>query len=231
MTPTERITALAQSIHLAVFGRYNDVTGTALEDFLAKTIDWVNQFAAELELETDWNWLRTNDNNIGTVADGTRTYALPAGVRKGVISPYRDLVLKSDGSTISTFALVQPDHIADPSDPDYRDRATFVNGNLILSRDPKATEVGADIVCDTLANMPVLTTDDVTLLDTVKPLQLLVLGTAKNRALPDLVRGGISPSLAQTYKDLLDKCIADNLKTSDVMYAPREDFGFIRGVF
>lgn len=231
MTPTERITALAQSIHLAVYGRYNDVTGDALTDFLAKTIDWVNQFAAELELETDWNWLRTNDNTIGTVATGTRTYALPAGIRKGVISPYRDLVFSSDGSVISTFSLVQPSHISDPSDPDFRDRATFIGNNLIISRDPKSTEVGADIVCDTLANMPVLTTADVTLLDTVKPLQLLVLGTAKNRALPDLVRGGISPSLAQTYKDLLDKAIADNNATSATMYAPREDFGFIRGIF
>jgi hypothetical protein len=59
MTPEEEITALAQSIYLTMYNRYNDVTGTELTAFLTKTIDWVNQFTQELEVEADWNYLLT----------------------------------------------------------------------------------------------------------------------------------------------------------------------------
>lgn len=232
MTTTEQITALAQTINLAKFSRYKDVDGEELDAFLAMTVDWVNQFVEELELEADWNYLRINDNLIATVSDKTiQTYALPDDVRTVVFSPYRDLTISFDGSVVSRFTMVNPNQIADPSDPETHDRATVINGNIILSRPLTDSELNGEIRCDTISYMPKLSLDNTELLDLVKPNQLIVLGVAKNATLPDQVQGGISPSLAQKYNDLLKKAVAENNKTSDFLEAPREDFSYIRGVY
>lgn len=232
MAAIDDITALAQSIYLAQNGRYNDVEGSDLTDFLNKTIDWVNQYGEELELETDWNYLRKNDNTLGTITDKTvQSYALPTTVRTVVVSPYRDVKLTHDGTTVATFTMVNPNQIADPTDLETHDRATVINGKLILSRQLKDTEVGASIVADTIDFMPKLTMTDTTLLTLVKPRQLIVLGVAKNATLPDIIQGGISPSLAQKYKDLLDKAIAMNDATAEALEVPSENFSFIRGVY
>lgn len=232
MTVTEELTALAQSIYLVEYNRYNDVDGEELTTFIAKTVDWVNQFTQELELEADWNYLRTNDALIATVYDPTiQAYDLPEDVRTVVVSPYRDVTISFDGAVVSTFSMVSPSNIADPTNPDTHDRATVINRQLILSRPLTANEVGGEIRCDTISFMPQLTTTDTTLLGLVQPKQLIILGVAKNSTLPDIVQGGISPSLAQKYSDLLKKAVTANSETSAFMEVPREDFSFIRGVY
>lgn len=232
MTPTEEITAIAQSIYLAKNNRYNDVEGEELTSFLNETIDWINQFTPELELEADWNYLRTNNNLIATITDITvQSYPLPAGTRTVVVSPYRDVTISSGGSVISTFTMVNPNQISDPTDPNIGDRATVINNNLILSRPLKDTELGGELRADTIAYMPELTLDDTTLLSLVKPKQLLILGVAKNATLPDIVQGGISPSLTQKYNDLLQKAVAINNATAEALDVPAESFGYIRGIW
>jgi hypothetical protein len=232
MSAIDDITKLAQSIYLAGNNRYKDVTGTELTNWLAQIIDWVNQFTPELELEADWNYLRENSSLIATISDpDTQSYAIPPTVRKVVISPYRDATISFDGAVVSTFSMVAPDQITNPADPSTVDRATVINGKLVLSRPLKDTEVGGDLCADVIKKMPVLTTSDVTLLTTVKPYQLLVLGVAKNITLPDIIQGGISPSLTQKYADLLQKAVAENNATAEAYDTPGEDFSFIRGVY
>lgn len=232
MTVTEELTALAQSIYLATYNRYNDVTGEELTSFIAKTIDWVNQFTPELELEADWDYLRTNDNLISKVYTATtQSYELPEDVRTVVISPYRDVTISFDGAVVSTFTLVSPNNIADPTNPAPEDRATVINHKLVFSRPFKTTEIGGDIRCDTISFMPQLTTTDTELLSLVQPKQLIVLGVAKNTTLPDIVQGGISPSLAQKYGDLLKKAVAANNASATSSEAPREDLSWVRGVY
>lgn len=232
MTVTEELTALAQSIYLVMYNRYNDVEGQELTDFVAKTVDWVNQFTPELELEAEWNYLRTNGNLIATIYDPTvQSYDLPDTVRTAVFSPYRDVTISFDGAVVSTFTMVSPSNIADPTNPDPQDRATVINRKLVLSRPLRESEVGGELRCDTINFMPQLTTDDTELLSLVQPKQLIVLGVAKNSTLPDIVQGGISPSIAQKYGDLLKKAVANNNETAMAMDAPREDLSFIRGIY
>jgi hypothetical protein len=232
MTVTEELTALAQSIYLVMYNRYNDVEGTELTAFIAKTIDWVNQFTQELELEADWNYLRTNDATIATIYDPTvQSYDLPEDVRSVVFSPYRDVTIAFDGAVVSTFTLVSPSLIADPANPESQDRATVINRKLILSRPLTENEVGGTLRCDTINFMPQLTDSDTELLSLVQPKQLLVLGVAKNSTLPDIVQGGISPSIAQKYNDLLKKAVMANNESSASGDAPREDLSWIRGVY
>lgn len=232
MTPTEELTALAQSIYLVMYNRYNDVEGAELTDFIAKTVDWVNQFTQELELEADWNYLRTNSNLIATISDATvQAYELPDEVRTVVYSPYRDVTISFDGAIVSTFTMVSPSNISDPTNPETHDRATVINRTLVLSRPLTANEIGGELRCDTIDFMPQLTTSDTELLTLVQPKQLLVLGVAKNSTLPDIVQGGISPSIAQKYGDLLKKAVANNNETATAIDAPREDLSWIRGVY
>lgn len=232
MTPTEELTALAQSIYLVMYNRYNDVEGDELTDFIDKIVDWVNQYTPELELEADWNYLRTNSNLIGTVAsENNTTFNLPSTVRKVVVSPYRDLTISFGGAVVSTFTIVNPNQIADPTDPHTEDRATVINRTLILSRPLKDYEVGGEVRCDTIAFMPQLTTADTSLLSLVEPKQLIILGVAKNSTLPDIVQGGISASIAQKYGDLLKRAVMYNDETAAALDVPREDLSWIRGVY
>lgn len=232
MAAIDDITKLAQSIYLAANNRYKSVSGTELDNWLAQIIDWVNQFTPELELEADWNYLRENSSVIATISDpDVQSYTIPTTIRKIVVSPYRDATIQFDGSVVSTFTMVDPDQIANPADPSTDDRATVINGKLVLSRPLKDTEVGGDLCADVIKKMPVLTTGDVTLLTTVKPYQLLVLGVAKNMTLPDIIQGGISPSLTQKYADLLQKAVEENNATAEAYETPGEDFSFVRGVF
>ncbi len=232
MAAIDDITALAQSIYLAKNNRYNDVDGEELTDFLNQTIDWVNQFLEELELEADWNYLRVNDNLISEISDTTtQTFELPEDIRKLVVSPYRDATIKFDGTTVSTFEVVNPDQIADPRYPSVADRLMTLGENVIISRAPTTSEVGGELRADTIRYMPKLALNDVDVLSLVKPYQLIVLGVAKNATLPDIVQGGISPSLAQKYSDLLLKAVSTNNATAAALETPGEDFGFIRGVW
>lgn len=231
MTPQAQIEKLAQSAQRAITGKKKNVTGTELTEFLEDTIDFTNQLAEELELEADWNYLRTNDYNIGNVFAATdQTITLDDDVRKLVVSPYRDLILSQDGIQIASFKVVMPNQITDPANPEVRDRVTQIGRNVVFSRPFTDVEVGADILVDVISFMPELTITDTTLLDIVTPYQLLVLGLAKNKSLPDLVRGGTSPSFVQKYNKLLRQAVAENNATAEAYNADRESFSFVSGV-
>lgn len=231
MTPEEeRLLELAQRIYRTMNKTSNqNIAGSDLDRFLDDTIGWVNDFLPELEAEAYWNFSRSNDAVIGAVTD-SHTYELPEDVRTLVIDPRRNLTLQHDGTVISSFKLVDPNQINDPSDNDVVDRATVVGRRILLSRAPREEEEGADIVADKIDYIPRLSREDVSLMDVVNPLQLVVLGVAKNWILPDKVSGGLSQSFTQKYAELLRLCKEENDKTAEASIAQRESFGWIGGV-
>ena len=233
MTPEETaILQLAQSIYLAKNNRYNDVDGDEQTEFINQTIDWVNQYREELENEADWNYVRINSYLVGTIAAaGEQSFVLPNNIQRLVVSPYRDLVLEQDGSVIATFRVVAPNQIVDPEDPETRDRVTLIGKNVIFSRPFKDHEVGAQVRVDVVQHIPELTLTDITMINMVKPKILIILGVAKNATLPDIVQGGISPSLGQKYAEELRKAKERNDATSEVYEVPREDFSQYGGVY
>lgn len=232
MTNEEYILDVAQKIYLARHNQKNDVTGDDLTAFIDDTISWINQFLPELELEADWNFSRVNDNSLGIVTNiNTISYELPDDIRTLVYSYGRDLTIRQDGIIVSTFKLVNPNQISDPNDYDVRDRATVIGRNLVFSRPLRDTELNGTIIADSILYLPELSRDDTSVLDIVKPQQLLILGTLKNQVLPDIVQGGLTPSFTQKYADLLDKCVKQNNLTTEDGDADRENLGFIGGVW
>lgn len=237
MDNNARITALAQDIYLARQNRYNDVDGEDLAEFVDQTINWINQFIPEVEKEADWNFVRTNnDESIGTISDaGIISYALPEDIRKLVVSPYRDLSIRQDNTTISTFKLVSPNQSGDPRDVSIRDRATVLRRRVIFSRQLTDQEVGGTIVADTISWIPRLSQTDVDLLDLLDEnwdiRQLFIYGVVKNQILPDIVQGGLTPSFERRYANHLRKCVAENNASADADDVDRETFGFVGGVW
>lgn len=232
------IPLFANAIYLQTHGIDNDVTGADQTAFLADTITWTNFFASDLELAADWKWLRTNNNSIGTVADATTQYSLSPTIRKPIYHPQRKLTMQQDGIVVSSWTLVDPDQIQDDprlyvfnnsvnyTGPDY---AMVDNGVLTLSRPPKDFEVGATLVADTIAWIPQLSLTDSTLLQTVTPPKLLILGVAKDQLPPDLVRGGLASLIETRYDKLLASAIQDNGGTSMDDESMPDDLSFVGG--
>lgn len=236
MTPSERITQLAQDIYLPRNGETYAVDGEDLLAFQTQTIMWVNQLIPEIEKKADWNFVRTNNDVIGTVTDtSVISHPLPVGVRKLIISPYRDLTVRQDGTPVSSFKLVNPNLIYDPSEGyDNRSRATVLKRKVIFSRTFTENELGGDIVADTIAVIPKLSMTNVLLLDLLDEnpdiRQLFIYGVLKNQILPDIVQGGLAPSYAQKFDAYLSECIAENNQSADSADADRDNFAFVHGV-
>lgn len=245
MTNEERIDALAQEIYLARHNQTNDATGTDLTTFRTQTISWVNQFIPELEKAkdmtgklVDWNFLRTNDNILGTVAvKGAISFDLPTGIKRLVVNPRRDPSIRFDNSVVASFKLVNPNQTFDPADPyDYRERVTLIKRKMIFSRGFLSQEVGGSIVADTISKIPKLSLTDMALMnildneynDDIR--QLFVMGVVKNQILPDIVQGGLTPSYAQKYDRFLADCITENNLSAGADDAERESFGWVGGV-
>lgn len=230
---------LAQMIYMQTHGIENDVTGSDLTQFLNDTISWTNFFASDFELAADWKFLRTNNNQLGTVS-ATQQYSLDPTIRKPIYHPQRMMTIQQDGVVVSKWTIVDPDQIqADPRytlvnsatgypGPDY---CMFDNGVLTLSRPPKDYEIGGTIVADTIAWIPQLTLNDSTLLQTVTPPKLLILGVAKDQLPPDLVRGGLASLIETRYEKLLAAAIADNGGTSMDDDSMPDDLSDIGGVY
>lgn len=238
--PTNDITALAQAVYLQTHGIQNDVTGSDLTAFLNDTIIWANQFASELELEADWKYLRTNNNQLGVITANNASYSLDPTIRKPIYHPQRMLTIQQDGVVVSKWTLVDPDQIQ--SDPRYTlnnstagypgpNYAMVDNGVLTLSRVPFDYEVGGTIVADTIAWIPQLTLTDSTLLTTVTPPKLMVLGIAKDQLPPDLVRGGLATLIETRYNKLLASAIQDNGGTSMDDESMPDDLSDVGGVY
>ncbi len=237
---TAAITNFAQLVYLQTHGITNDVTGSDLDDFLSQTILWTNSFASELELKADWKYLRTNNNQIGTVTADNTQYVLDSSIRKPIYHPQRMLTIQQDGVIVSKYTLVDPDQIqSDPrqyafgSPTDYNgpDYAMVDNGVLTLSRIAKDFEVGGTIVADTIQWIPQLSLTDDTLLTTVTPPKLLVLGVSKDQLPPDLVRGGLADLIETRYNNLLADAIKDNGGSSLDDESMPDDLSFIGGVY
>lgn len=234
------IPLFANAVYLQTHGIDNDVTGADLTAFLTDTIVWTNFFASDFELAADWKFLRTNNNILGTITAENTSYQLDSTIRKPIYHPQRLLTIQQDGIVVSKWTIVDPDQIqADPrytinlnnngyNGPDY---VMFDNGILTFSRPPKDFEVNGTIIADTIAWIPQLTMTDSTLLQTLTPPKLLILGIAKDQLPPDLVRGGLASLIETRYDKLLAAAISDNGGTSMDDDSMPDDLSGIGGVY
>ena len=185
------------------------------------------------ELEAYWNKLRVDDYTLATVSDTTTySFALPDEYRSPIINQnkYLKLIL-DDGTVISKFKMVDPNQRVVDDAWDRPDRAAFVGRNVVLSRAPKATEVGATIVLDVIEFLPALTRTDDSALELLPNKQLAALGVAKTTARSNLVKANLSPSFVQEYNDELKKAIAENNLTNELNDIQREDYSYIGGIW
>lgn len=223
---------LAQSVYRIVNGSKNAATGAILTTFVALYQDWANDFISELELETDWNWWRIQDNNFGT-ASNTVALTIPTDFRKLVVNIDRPIYLQQDGTTVSTFLVVDPNNVNNPADIEKEDRVTFINGKFVFSRPFRDEELGATVYGDYMQNAPQITSaaGGDAVISVIKPYKLLTLGIAKDVSLPDLVQGGISPNIEQRYLKALSAAIAQNAQSVATGTAPYESYSTIRGIY
>lgn len=240
MTDQEKLEQFVKDVYLVRFNRIIDLTTTGGIAEIAKTLSFARMFLNEIESEKNldgtpinWEWTRTNDRSLGTIATPGQIFTLPVGVRRIVVDEDRPLVLMYDGAIISKFDTVEANQITRRRlDPSTDDRVASVKRSLVFSRQFKDYEIGAEVVTDTIDKLTPMTSSpvNVSLLDII-PYQLLVLGTAKNSVRPDIVQGGLAPSFIEQYADELDKAIAENNATSVADSAVRDDFSGIGGVY
>ena len=230
MAVDTQVMDFAKQIVLAQTGSTDMGKGQTQATMLEEIVMWTNQFLPELETEADWNFSRENNVTIATATTESVYDINDDDIRKLVVNEYRPVTIRQDGSVVSSFKVVNPNNLADPTDHDTGDRATFFNGKLILSRPLYQHEVGGSIVADVIYKLPLLEENDSTLLETVTPVQLLVLGVVKNRILPDIVKGSLNPSYTQKYNALLTQCKMENDATSAVFDLPHESLSFVSGV-
>lgn len=240
MTNEQKIQEFVQQVYLTIYGRrVDDLTDVDGVEQIAKTLIWCNLFLDELELEkepeggpTNWSFLRENDAEIGTIATATDTFSLPDETLRPIADEERPLVIMQDGIIVSSWDVVDPSQITRRNGEVSRSqRVTYVNQLLVFSRALNDTEIGGTVLTDIVNKFPRLTSTDTTLFDLPLPRQLLVLGTAKNASLPDIVQGGLSPSYAQKYADLLEGAKLANAQSSVPDEAVTDDFSGIGGVW
>lgn len=240
MTAEQRLNQFVQDVYLTRYNRFiDDITDEDGLIEVQKTVRYANMFIEEIRDETDpdgrpvdWDFLRENDEEIGTISSTSQIFELPDEVYRLVVDAERPLILMFDGSIIARFEVVDANQLSRRVTGVIPDRVTVVNNNLVFSRLFSDYEIGSTVVADTIHDIPelVATPPRVTLLDTV-PYQLLVLGVAKNATLPDIVQGGLSPSFVQKYADELKKAITKNSISSTSDEVVRDDYGSIAGIY
>lgn len=238
MTNKERVNQFVNDVYLVRFNRVIDLTTSGGITEIAKTLSFCRMFLNEIESEKNpdgtpinWNWARTNDQDLGVIATAGQTFTLPDEVRRIVADEDRPLVLMYDGTIVSRFEVVEANQITRRRlNPVTEDRVATVRRSLVFSRQFKDYEIGATVMTDTIEKLTPLSVDDVSVLDQV-PYQLLVLGTAKNSVRPDIVQGGLAPSFIEQYADELDKAIAENNATTAADSAVYDDYSGIGGVY
>lgn len=246
MAAIDDITALAQDVYRSINGSDNDDTGDDLTTFQNDFISDFNLWLDEYETEAYWNKLRQPDYVLATIAN-TTTYSFPlnTGADAATTPPtYRTpifnqdkyvKVIATDGSTVlASFKLVDPSQrITDDPYPDlyHPDRATFVDGNIVLSRPPTSAELNSTLVLDVVKYHHRLSTSDAAGIPLLPSRQLAVLGVAKNMTLGDVTKVQLSASFAQKYKDELNKQIFQNNLSNEPYDIQRSDYGYITGSF
>lgn len=235
MSALDNITELAQDTYYTVNGSTSTATGDKLTTFQNNFIRGFNLFLDELDTEAYWNKLRVNDYELATIADTTTySFVLPSTYRTPIFNQDKYVkVIASDGSTVlARFKLVDPNQRV--NDDPYAisdDRATFLNGNVVLSRPPKDTEVGSTLVLDVVKYYTKLTTSDDTAINQLPSRQLGVLGVAKNTSLSNVTKVALSPSFTQRYKNELDKQLVINDASNEVYDSLYSDFGYVTGAW
>lgn len=240
MAAIDDITDLAQDVYFSINGAENDDTGDDLALFQSQFVRAFNLWLREYETEAYWHVARVNDYVLATIADTTTySFTLPTAYRTPVFdqNKYLKFVL-ADGTVISKFKLVNPDQRQVDSDyPERPNRATFIEagrgggGTVVLSRAPRAEEVGAQIVLDVVKMFPKLTLTDATVLNWIYNDQVATLGIAKNQTLSDVTKVALSPSFAQKYSNELNKALNINNATNAEDDDQRDDFGGIGGIW
>lgn len=223
---------LAQSVYRIANGSRNTATGDQLTNFVSLYRDWANDFISELELEADWIWWRKQDHKFGTASnDDGAALTIPDDFRKLVVNVNRPIYLQHDGTTISTFLVVDPNNVSNPSEVVKEDRVTFIDGKFIFSRPFTDEELGADVYGDYMISAPLITDDDESAIGMIKPYKMLTLGIAKDVSLPDLVQGGISPNIEQRYLKVLEEAKRQNALSSAAEDAALDSYGGIGGIY
>lgn len=233
MAAIDNITKLAQKVYYSINGAQNDDTGEDLTEFQNNFILGFNLWKEEFETEAYWNAVRVDDLVLATIAD-TTTYSweLDDDYRTPIVNQnkYLKFVL-DDGTVIARFKMVDPNQRQVDDDIERPDRATFVGRNIVLSRAPRAEEVGAKIVLDVVSYFPDLTRTDDTVISLLPSSQLAVLGVAKNQTLADLTKVSLSPSFAQKYSNELNKALNINMATNEVDDMRGDNFSNIGGIW
>lgn len=233
MSAIDDITNLAQDTYLTINGVTNDDEGEDLTTFQNDFIRSFNLWKDEFELEAYWTKLRVDDYTLATISDTTTySFSLPDEYRTPVINQnkYLKFVL-DDGTVIARFKMVDPSQRIVDDAWDRPDRAAFVGRNVVLSRPPKAVEVGATIVLDVVQYMPALARNDASAIELLPNKQLAVLGVAKNTSLANVVKVSLSNSFTQKYQNELQKAIAQNNLTNEIDEMQRDDYGYINGIW
>lgn len=232
MAAIDNILKLAQKTYYTINGAQNDDTGDDLTTFENDFILGFNLWKEEYEAEAYWNSVRVDDYVLATIANTTTySFELDSDYRTPVIQQDKYVKFITDGIVIAKFKLVDPNQRQVDTDIERPDRATFVGRNIVLSRAPKDTEVGATIVLDVVQFIPDLTRTDDTALSLIASSQLAVLGVAKNNTLADVTKVSLSPSFAQKYSNELNKAIAINNSSNDIDEMQSEDYSNIGGIW
>lgn len=232
MAAIDNIQKLAQKVYYSINGAQNDDTGDDLLEFQNNFILGFNLWKEEFEAETYWNKVRVDDYVLATIGNTTKySFELPDDYRTPVIQQDKYVKFISDGIVIAKFKLVDPNQRQVDSDIERPDRATFVGRNIVLSRAPRDTEIGAKIVLDVVEYFPDLTRTDDSAIDLLPNSQLAVLGVAKNNTLADVTKVSLSPSFAQKYANELNKALAINNATNEVDEMQRDDYSNIGGIW
>jgi len=233
MAAIDNITKLAQKVYYSINGDQNDDTGDDLTLFQDNFILGFNLWKDEYETEAYWNSVRVNDYILATIGNTTKySFELLDDYRTPIFerNKYLKFVL-ADGTVIARFKMVDPNQRQVDDDLDRPDRATFVGRNVVLSRAPRAEEVGAKIVLDVVEYIPDLTRTDDTALDLIYSKQIAVLGVAKNQTLADLTKVSLSPSFAQKYSNELNKALNINNASNEIDDMESDNYGNIGGIW
>lgn len=245
-SPTAQLQAFAQSCYKMIKNRYfDDLTSADGQTFLAGVVDWLNEFIDELEYEVnsdgqpiDWIWVRQPNVTLGTAVAGTNSISWNGTSYNNLIAGEDRYVqiLDSGGNPLANFTVVAPADMSNDSTKNTIDMCTLVNGNIYFSRNFSTAENNGTVVGDVTGYLPRVTTTisgttklivatNVDIFSTVKPLQLLKLGTVKNAILPDIVMGGLNPSYTQKYNDLLTNAINRSEASAIAPTAEYDDLG------
>lgn len=228
----EQIYNLGQKVYLVLNGVYNDVSGSERSQFVDETIDWANQYLEELAMEADWSWLRENDVLLGTVATASDTFPLAPTVLRPVSDWQRAVVMtKTNGQTV-TWSLVKPNLIYNPAEGGVQqNRVAVVGRTLKFSRPFTSDEIGATLRGDVIKKFTPVSRTNVDALGQVTPLQLLILGMAKNQVLPDVVNNTLTANYDVKYQRLLRKAIEMDGASTELDEMQTDDLSYIRGVY